>query len=199
MTGNDEDTQMVIEAGIVSALGNLLGSTKELSRKEAAWALSNIAAGNSVQLQVLINEGVISKVAMLGLKDTFDVRRECIWCLTNSVSNATPEQLKVLIDLGTIEALCDILSQSDPRTMAIALEGIECSLKKAKTEISPKYADEIALRIEKCKGLNALESLETHANTFIYNKAIAIIEEYFGVEETIESEDTPKSISIFDF
>ena len=199
LTGSDIETQMVIEAGVVKALGALLRVSKSIPRKEAAWALSNIAAGTEHQIQALINEGLINNLVDLASKDRFEVRRECIWCLSNAITNSNAEQIKVLVQAGATEAICSILFVGDPRTIAIALEGIENLLKRSNSLIGSAYLEEIILRIEKCKGLNALENLELHSNSYIYEKAIGIIEEFFGVEDEIESSDPPRSISIFDF
>ncbi len=48
VTGDDTQTQAVIEAGLVGGLTELLSSNKRGIRKEAIWCLSNITAGQSV-------------------------------------------------------------------------------------------------------------------------------------------------------
>eukprot|EP00826_Nyctotherus_ovalis_P057769 TRINITY_DN7906_c0_g1_i2.p3 TRINITY_DN7906_c0_g1~~TRINITY_DN7906_c0_g1_i2.p3 ORF type:complete len:172 (-),score=50.59 TRINITY_DN7906_c0_g1_i2:162-677(-) len=168
-------------------------------RKEAAWALSNVAAGTEGQIQIIINEGISDKLVSLALQDAFDVRRECVWCLTNAASNANAEQLKHLIDAGAVEAVCSLLVCNDARTIAISLEGLENMLKRSRTLISAEFGDSVALRVEKCKGLNALEALESHSNTLIYKKVVGIIEQFFEVEDEPDIIEVPKSLSIFDF
>jgi len=37
--------------------------------------------------------------------------------------------------------------------------------------------------MDECGGLTALEKLENHVNTKVYDKAVELIEKYFGVEE----------------
>jgi hypothetical protein len=195
----EEVTQLAINAGVVPALAHLINIEKVSMRKEAAWAISNITAGSAAQLQTVINSGLISKLVSLAINDNFEVRRESIWCLSNATTSCNAEQLKVLVESGVVEALCGILVSNDARTIAISLEGLETTLKKAKTLISERYAEEIAMRIEKCNGLTKLENLQTHSNTHIYHKAVQIIEEYFGVEDQLVNTEVPKSISIFDF
>lgn len=199
ITGNDYETQMAVDAGVIPELGNLLISHETTIRKETAWALSNITAGTTNQVQTVIDSKVMSILIKLAKDDTFEVRRECIWCLSNTTSNATVEQLQQLIQDGIVEALCNILSNNDPRTLAIALEGIENILRKTKEKLGEASSDEIALRIEKCGGLNLLENLESHTNTHIYNKVVKIIEDFFETEDNCTNEESLRPISIFDF
>lgn len=60
MSGSDVQTQMAIDAGVLNALPQLMRHPKASVQKEAAWALSNIAAGPSKQLQQLITCGLLS-------------------------------------------------------------------------------------------------------------------------------------------
>jgi hypothetical protein len=52
VTGDDVQTQVIINCNALSALLSLLSSPKEGIRKEACWAISNITAGTSQQIQV---------------------------------------------------------------------------------------------------------------------------------------------------
>lgn len=52
VTGDDLQTQVVLNCGILSCLNLLLNSSKESVRKEACWTISNITAGNKTQIQV---------------------------------------------------------------------------------------------------------------------------------------------------
>jgi importin subunit alpha-2 len=57
VTGDDTQTQLVIESGALKPLRNLLHHSKAQLVKEATWAISNIAAGTEKQIQMLIDEG----------------------------------------------------------------------------------------------------------------------------------------------
>ena len=52
VTGDDIQTQVIINCDALVALLNLLGSSKETIRKEACWTISNVTAGNAAQIQV---------------------------------------------------------------------------------------------------------------------------------------------------
>lgn len=60
MSGSDVQTQMAIDAGVLNVLPQLMRHPKASVQKEAAWALSNIAAGPCKQIQQLITCGLLS-------------------------------------------------------------------------------------------------------------------------------------------
>lgn len=54
VTGDDVQTQVILNCSALPSLLHLLGSAKESVRKEACWTISNITAGNRQQIQVII-------------------------------------------------------------------------------------------------------------------------------------------------
>jgi importin subunit alpha-1 len=62
VTGDDNETQLAIEANLVPTLNDILTHTKKTIRKEACWVLSNITAGTQEQLEMCISIGVIDKL-----------------------------------------------------------------------------------------------------------------------------------------
>lgn len=59
VTGTDEQTQCVLNAGALAVFPVLLGYPSPNIQKEAAWAVSNITAGKSSQIQEVINAGLV--------------------------------------------------------------------------------------------------------------------------------------------
>lgn len=51
VTGSDEQTEYVIQCGFLEAAIPLLENEEQMIRKEAAWTLSNICAGNENQVK----------------------------------------------------------------------------------------------------------------------------------------------------
>jgi importin subunit alpha-6/7 len=51
VTGDDAQTQMILNCSALPCLHHLLSSPKETIRKEACWTISNITAGNKQQIQ----------------------------------------------------------------------------------------------------------------------------------------------------
>lgn len=59
VTGTDEQTQAVLDAGALAMFHLLLRHQKPNIQKEAAWTLSNITAGKDTQIQEVINAGLV--------------------------------------------------------------------------------------------------------------------------------------------
>lgn len=62
VTGDDNQTQMAVDAGLVGALNVIITHNKKTVRKEACWVLSNITAGNQQQVQICIDTGIVDKL-----------------------------------------------------------------------------------------------------------------------------------------
>jgi len=52
VTGDDVQTQVILNSQALPCLLHLLSSQKESIKKEACWTISNITAGNRQQIQV---------------------------------------------------------------------------------------------------------------------------------------------------
>lgn len=52
VTGDDVQTQVVLNCSALPCLLHLLSSPRDSVRKEACWTVSNITAGNPQQIQV---------------------------------------------------------------------------------------------------------------------------------------------------
>lgn len=59
VTGDDVQTQVVLNCSALPCLLHLLSSPRESVRKEACWTVSNITAGNPQQIQVCHISGII--------------------------------------------------------------------------------------------------------------------------------------------
>ena len=71
VTGDDIQTQVILNCSALPCLLHLLSSSKESIRKEACWTISNITAGNRAQIQVcntrlriVLNPGLWSVVCL---------------------------------------------------------------------------------------------------------------------------------------
>lgn len=65
VSGSDIQTQLAIDAGVLSTLPQLMRHPKASMQKEAAWALSNIAAGPCKQIQQIITCGLLPPLVEL--------------------------------------------------------------------------------------------------------------------------------------
>lgn len=65
VTGTDHQTQVAIDAGVLGVLPQLLMHPKSFIQKEAAWALSNVAAGPHQHIQQLITCNMLPPLVAL--------------------------------------------------------------------------------------------------------------------------------------
>ncbi|KAK9915388.1 hypothetical protein WJX75_008550 [Coccomyxa subellipsoidea] len=187
VTGDDLQTQVIINCGALSCLLHLLKTSQKKSiKKEACWTISNITAGTKEQIQAVIDADLILPlVHMLGEAE-FDIKKEAAWAISNATSGGRHDQIKYLVASGAIKPLCDLLTCSDPRIVTVALEGIENILKVGEAEkelAGPQGVNQYANLVDEAEGLDKIEDLQNHANEEIYDKAANILEAFFDVED----------------
>ncbi|GAB4816813.1 hypothetical protein N2152v2_003859 [Parachlorella kessleri] len=187
VTGDDQQTQTIINCGALPCLLNLLTTSHKKSiKKEACWTISNITAGTKEQIQNVIDAGIIPPLVHLLSTAEFDIKKEAAWAISNATSGGTHEQIRYLVSQGCIRPLCDLLTCSDVRIITVALEGLENILKVGETEKElggPNAANPFATLVDEAEGLDKIEDLQNHSNEDIYEKAVALLENYFDVED----------------
>lgn len=55
-------TEAALDAGVLPQYKQLLKNTRRNIRKETAWALSNVTAGNKDQIQKVVDEGLLPEL-----------------------------------------------------------------------------------------------------------------------------------------
>ena len=80
VTGDDVQTQELVNFNLLPALVPLFAHSKKSVRKEAFWTLSNITAGSSKQIQAVIDAGVfpiiITVLSLRGVGEDLEIERE---------------------------------------------------------------------------------------------------------------------------
>eukprot|EP00958_Prasinococcus_capsulatus_P002387 scaffold207_cov409-Prasinococcus_capsulatus_cf.AAC.92 len=126
VTGDDVQTQIIINCQALPCLLNLLTNNHKKSiKKEACWTISNITAGNKDQIQAIILANIIPPLIHLLANAEFDIKKEAAWAISNATSGGTHDQIKYLVEQGCIKPLCDLLTTTDARIVSVALEGLE--------------------------------------------------------------------------
>jgi hypothetical protein len=145
VTGDDVQTQVVLQVSALPCLLALLGSARKGIRKEACWTISNITAGNkgqvrervfvvfsnrlSIQIQAVIDCSIVQPLIQLLSSAEWDIRKEAAWAISNATSGGTPDQLRYLLSQNCIPPLCELLVCADVRIIVVALEALENLLK----------------------------------------------------------------------
>ncbi|XP_044761473.1 importin subunit alpha-7 isoform X2 [Coccinella septempunctata] len=184
VTGDDIQTQLILNCSALPCLYHLLSSPKESIRKETCWTISNITAGNRQQIQAVIEANIFPALIEILKSAEFKTRKEAAWAITNATSGGTPEQIRYLVDQGCIGPLCDLLTILDTKIVQVALNGLENILRLGEQDAKNHMGQNpYAVLIEECYGLDKIEFLQSHENIEVYQKAFDIIEHFFGTDE----------------
>lgn len=97
VTGDDIQTQVIINCDALPCIYRLLLSSNDSIKKEACWTISNIAAGNRMQIQSLINANIFPLLVNIMRTDEFKIKKEAVWAITNATSSGTAEQIHYLV------------------------------------------------------------------------------------------------------
>ena len=193
VSGSDGQTQAVVDANVLGMMKQLLSHRRKNIRKESCWLLSNIAAGTHIQIGSVIHRaGLITAVVDALNNDQWEVRKEATWVISNVCTGGTTQHIESLVEAGAIEALCGILDSADAKIIAVALEALEAILKTG--EALNKVAGYVSL-VDESGGIDHIEGLQEHENDDIYEKAISIIEKYFGCDDAQEDENLAPVVS----
>jgi len=184
VTGDDYQTQIIINCrALPSLLALLTGDHKKSIKKEACWTISNITAGNKDQIQAIVENNIVPPLIYLLAHAEFDIKKEAAWAVSNATSGGTHQQISYLVEMGAIKPLCDLIVCSDARIVTVALEGLENILKVGEALRADGLPNQYAQFIDEAEGLEKIENLQNHNNNDIYDKAVKIMEEYFGLED----------------
>eukprot|EP00976_Prorocentrum_cordatum_P019959 404483-Prorocentrum_minimum.AAC.1 len=187
VTGDDLQTQAIINCSALPCLLNLLSHNHKKSiKKEACWTISNITAGNKDQIQSIIDANIIPPLINLLGNAEFDIKKEAAWAISNATSGGTHAQIKYLVSQGCIKPLCDLMTCQDARIVTVALEGLENILKvgEADKELGGVGAQNLYTQyVDEADGLDKIELLQNHNKDEIHEKAVKILERYFGFED----------------
>jgi len=179
VTGNDTQTQAALDAGALVAATPLLAHAKKAIRKETCWLVSNVAAGTPAQIEVLARDETLLRrvIAQLDGGD-WDVRKEATWVVSNVLSGGTPAHALKLVEFGAVAPLCALLNQNETKIILVAIDALDAILKLGNLGGVPTTT-----LVDEAGGVEALENLQHHENSKVYEKAVALIEAYFGCDE----------------
>lgn len=176
VTGDEEQTQAVIDAGALPHLYRLINEQHiDKIVKEALWFISNIAAGSVEQIQQIIDNKLIHRIVHHLKHGDYNAKKESAWTIYNMSLSGTPEQLEHLVKEGVVPAICELFSINDQTVIRNTLETLT-SLLNTCSERIPNLRE----IIEECGGLDEIEELQTNPNPDIYNYAYNIIDRYFN-------------------
>lgn len=198
VTWDDNETQAIIEAGILPVLWGLLDNTDAAIRKESWWTLSNIWAGTVSQVTAIIEVGILDKLISLAVEDWFEIQREAGWCISNTTALKNSEIIEYVVRKQGLQAMLNVLNNKvDVKTAIVLLEGVKNVLEVGKSSfIDDKGINPFCAIIENSDGLDIIEGFQSHLNQHVYEIAVEIIEKYFNVDEVDLSQEPMETIRL---
>jgi len=190
LSGPDELTQIVIDAGYLDVIQPFADHFCATQRKEMIWSLSNILAGSHQQIEaVLSRKPLIRSIINAAHCDRLCVRREACWCICNATVDAISEQKKQLADAGAITALCTILNPANDlneEQLVIMVEGLDGFLSVYGQGSYNPYMDQV----EESNGLDFLEDRQADPNLgeASYQAIVDLVQKYWGDKDNLVEE-----------
>ena len=118
------------------------------------------------------------------------MRKEAIWSVANIFTGGNDFHVQCLVQADGLVAMCDVLDiPGESRIIVAALDAIENIL-----TVGERHNQDYCTAVDECGGIDKLEKLQEHVDDAIYNKAIHIIERFFG-EEEVEDENLAPAIN----
>ncbi|KFO25312.1 Importin subunit alpha-8 [Fukomys damarensis] len=104
--------KMIVESGVIPRLVEFLKSSHHPCLQfEAAWALTNIASGTSLDTQAVVKGGAILPLAELLSSPNMTVCEQAVWALGN-IAGDGPEFRDVVISSNVIPRLTALISST---------------------------------------------------------------------------------------
>ncbi|KAL6998244.1 Importin subunit alpha-9 [Sarracenia purpurea var. burkii] len=188
VAGDSHTTNVVLVAGhgitdnAIAALSKCLKSEHRVLKKEAAWVLSNIAAGSIEHKQLIYSSEAVPLLLRLLSTAPFDIRKEVAYVLGNLCvapsegagrPNLILKHLVALVSKGCLPGFVDLVRSADTDAARLGLQFMELVLRGMPNKEGPKL-------VEREDGIEAMERYQFHENEDLRNMANELVDRYFG-------------------
>lgn len=188
MGGDAYTTNIVLVPGheitdsIIRSLSKCLKSEHRFLKKEAAWVLSNIAAGSVAHKQLICKSEVVLLLLQLLVAAPFDIKKEVAYvlgnlCVAPADGSGRPslllDHLVSFVRNGCLRGFIDLVRSADLEAARIGLHFIEMVLRGMPNGEGPKL-------VEIADGIDAMERFQFHENDDLRMMANMLVDIYFG-------------------
>ncbi|XP_071709844.1 importin subunit alpha-9-like isoform X2 [Rutidosis leptorrhynchoides] len=189
MASDDYTTDDVLVPGheitdsIIRSLSKCLKSDHRGLKKEAAWVLSNIAAGSAGHKQLICKSEAASILLKLLNTEQFDLKREVAYVIGNLCVGPADDgsrrpsllmdHLVSFVRNGCLNGFIHLVRSADSEAARIGLQFIQLVLRGMPDGEGQKL-------IEGADGIDAIEMLQYHENDDLSMMAGFLLDSYFG-------------------
>ncbi|URE43357.1 hypothetical protein MUK42_14768 [Musa troglodytarum] len=167
---------------ILLGLIKCLKSEHRVLKKEAAWVLSNIAAGSVGHKELIFSSEATPLMIHLLSSAPFDIRKEVAYTLGNlcvaPAKNAEQpsvivHHLVALVNRECISGFIHLVRSADIQSAKLGLQFLELVMRGMPNREGPKL-------VEREDGIDAMERFQFHENEEMRTMANGLVDKYFG-------------------
>ena len=182
--GNANETQIVIDIGLLSYLKMTLKHESKAIRKETGWIVSNISGGTQLQIEEIFNCGIYADVLDHIHNDCYDVQYELFWAVCNLTSTFHQENIAKLLDGGIVHFIKQFIDNQNSTVVNLGLEALSNLLAYGQTYWRDEMGrNMVGKMLEECGLLDILEQLQYSPNQDTYEKVVELIRRFFQTTE----------------
>ncbi|CAL0299586.1 unnamed protein product [Lupinus luteus] len=177
-----------ITDNVIEVLVKCLNGEHRVLKKEAAWVLSNIAAGSVEHKQLIYSSETVPLLLRLLSAAPFDIRKEVAYvvgnlCVAPTEGGEKPslilEHLVRLVEKGCLPGFIDLVRSADIEAARLGLQFMELVLRGMPNGKGPKL-------VEQENGIEAMERFQFHDNEDLRTMANSLVDKYFGEDYGID-------------
>ena len=179
-TENANQTQKLIDLGVLEKLKYTLFNENISIRRESAFILSNIAAGTQKQIEAVIDQNFFQILYKVFTNDNQKVKKEAIIAIANMTNVEDEKYMKKIFEDNILMIILELLKKEDAFFILIGLEIlVNIFIFSEKKGRKKEFQNEC----EKMGISDVLEKLQMNENQMVYEKTLTILETYFETEK----------------
>lgn len=182
LSGDETQTQVMIEAGVIAALGRVLTSGHRQLLREACFSLANIAS-NTAHAQSVFDADppVLPRVVEIMVNEFAEMRQDATWAVGNWITHGAWENVLVLVDTtDLLRSLSVLLSEDDDEILALVLTIIHTLLKRAASEGSSSDVERFTAVLRAQNAVAHFQAYPSYSSEEVSKTATALLQEFFA-------------------